>query len=254
MELVNIFVVSHKKMDELKSINLLNGYKYIHVGNSDSNGYEFTDSTGNNIGYKNKNYCELTATYWLNKNISSQIKGIVHYRRFFFHPSLNLFNASILKEKEIIKTLSSYDVILPVKRNLKVLDKCKTCRDHFIKCHGEKNLNYLTHVIKSYFPEYTQKWIRQLESYKISCYNMIIAKEDVFNKYCNFVFDILNKTEEYITTHLGIIPNDRIFGFMAERLTDLFFDDTEYKIKRFSVINTDGNIFKQNIKCLLKFD
>lgn len=42
---------------------------------------DILDNTGQNISEKNKQYCEMTATYWVWKNTSHHWKGIEHYRR-----------------------------------------------------------------------------------------------------------------------------------------------------------------------------
>ena len=81
-EKIKIYVATHKKvpMPE-KSI-----YQPIRVGaalNEDDFGY-VRDDTGDNISNKNKNFCELTATYWILKNDNSDIVGLKHYRRYFF--------------------------------------------------------------------------------------------------------------------------------------------------------------------------
>ncbi|MBR6268426.1 MAG: DUF4422 domain-containing protein [Selenomonadaceae bacterium] len=39
------------------------------------------DNTGKNISARNKQYCEMTATYWVWKNTHHTWKGIEHYRR-----------------------------------------------------------------------------------------------------------------------------------------------------------------------------
>lgn len=65
----------------------------VHVGSAlatkrmDPLKYYYDDS-GENISEKNPTYCELTAQYWLWKNVQADYYGLCHYRRFLcFNPS-----------------------------------------------------------------------------------------------------------------------------------------------------------------------
>ena len=47
-----------------------------------------TDAEGDNISRYNPYYCELTGLYWAWKNLSCDVVGSCHYRRYFGHRTL----------------------------------------------------------------------------------------------------------------------------------------------------------------------
>ena len=77
-----IYIVTHKKFKP--PVDPM--YVPIQVGkqNTKKNLNILSDDTGDNIAYKNANYCELTALYWIWKNeMQADIIGMCHYRRYF---------------------------------------------------------------------------------------------------------------------------------------------------------------------------
>ena len=56
---------------------------YSQVGISERTGDIIRDDCGENISQKNPYYCELTATYYIWKNITADVVGLCHYRRYF---------------------------------------------------------------------------------------------------------------------------------------------------------------------------
>lgn len=79
------------------------------------------DNTGDNISAKNPNYCELTALYWVWKNLDCEYIGLCHYRRYFGHKvhakDIKKKKGAIFTKTDYEKLLTKYDVILPKTRN-----------------------------------------------------------------------------------------------------------------------------------------
>jgi hypothetical protein len=79
-----LVITAHHKNDA--AIPLFKRYFFpIQVG-AELTPYRFQiipDNLGDNISFKNKNYCELTAHYYVLKNLEFDYAGLMHYRRIF---------------------------------------------------------------------------------------------------------------------------------------------------------------------------
>ena len=121
---IQLFVCYHKDGDFINSNPLIP----LFIGSAETKSLNISkDNTGDNIADKNSNYCELTAVYWIWKNISTDFVGLFHYRRFLNFKSdvtkFHYFSSSFAKkygitEKNIEKILQTCDVILPKKAYL----------------------------------------------------------------------------------------------------------------------------------------
>ena len=67
-----IYIVSHKRLMPPR----LRGYRPIQVGPGEDYPGFIRDNTGDNIADKNASYCELTAMYWMWKNVDEPYKGL----------------------------------------------------------------------------------------------------------------------------------------------------------------------------------
>lgn len=234
-----IYVVTHKKVKK----RLPKLYKYIQVGKSFSNedyGY-LSDDTGDNIALKNKNYCELTALYWIWKNvIDVDVVGICHYRRFFTKNYYSNSALSFITSRDIDKILKKYDVIVPQKEDWKEY----TVREYYSKCNGfDKDINTTREGILKMFPDYIQSFDVVMSSHKAFYFNMFILKKELFDSYCEWLFAILNYVEEHTDISNYSKQEARIFGYISEILLNVWIEKNKLKYKELKVVNVETSIF-----------
>lgn len=217
---VQIFVSYHKPFKLFKNKYL----QPIHVGrdvflNKDTCDGDYQkikkwllkntigDNTSDNISLKNPNYCELTAQYWAWKNCNANYVGFCHYRRLFD-----------LNNSKISKLLNEYDIILP---RIFTLD-C-TVREQYNRDHIKEDLDKTLEIIASKYPDYMEDAENVLNKKTIYFCNMFITNRELFNSYCEWLFDILFELEK-VTVISENKYQSRIFGFLSERLLNIFIE------------------------------
>lgn len=221
-----IYICTHKKIDNPN----YPGYAILMLGSEGKNTYGFIpDNLKDNISLKNKNYCELTGAYWIWKNSSDPIKGLVHYRRFF---SNNFMFNSAISYKDCEKILNRYDVILPFERKLS-----ETTLENYTKeCGYEKDVLIVKGIIQEKYPDYIPVFNEFFKSNAVRFFNMIIARSEVFDAYSSWLFDILFELEKRTDISGYNDYQQRIYGFMSERLLNVYFLKNDYRIFECGVV------------------
>lgn len=243
---IKIFVVTHKTA---KFPNK-NCYIPIQAGSEihEKLGY-MDDNIGDNISKKNNNYCELTALYWIWKNCNSDIVGLTHYRRYFFTKRFCSDINKVIDEVEINKYLEKYDVIVPEPEYILKY----TVKDEYKKMHHIKDLENCREIIKKIYPEYQDAFDKVMESRKLHQYNMLIAKKELVNKYCKWLFTILFELEKITDISNYDTYNKRIYGFLSERLFNVWLEKNKnLKKKELPVNNIEVGNINWQIKNQLK--
>nr|WP_321374797.1 DUF4422 domain-containing protein [uncultured Bacteroides sp.] len=232
-----IIVCAHKQ-DFFISDDL---YMPIQVGKSISNvDLEIQgDNSGDNISKKNREYCELTAHYWAWKNLKGidQI-GLAHYRRYldFSNNSSVLLNAKPKSEVNSPKTdfnklLDKYDIVLSNYDYHAASNKIHYCYKHILE-----DYEILRESLAELFPEYLPSFDHiMIRNNKASVGNMFFTKWAVFDAYSEWLFTLLFEVEKRVK----LSPYDyqrRVFGFMAERLIDVYCHYNKLKVKRCPIL------------------
>ena len=183
---VKIYVAAHKP-DAVRHDDV---YTPIHVGRAiskfrDEMADMIGDDTGDNISEKNSSYSEMTAHYWIWKNVHDvEYVGLCHYRR--------LFGIDITSEN-IEQIMRGYDVMM-VNPDYQI-DSVYSC---FVKFIGGENMTIASQVIKKLCPEYYEGLIRLGDDVKYHPYNMLICKKEIYDRYAEWIFPILMECERYI--------------------------------------------------------
>lgn len=232
---MQIFVVTHKAFD----VRLKPGYFPIQVGYGDSLGI-LRDNQGDNISQKNKNYCELTAAYWMWKNSTADIIGLEHYRRYFVHRSFlkkyfEYAEKDILSIEEIKQYLMRYDIIVPTKLIL----YNTTVQEHYEKYFKISDYLKCREIINRLYPEYLEAFDEVSSRHGFYPYNMMITRKELFNRYHEWLFTILFELEK-VTNLSGYDDyQKRIYGFLSERLFNVWLVMNSYSVCEIPVINTN---------------
>lgn len=231
-EKIKVLVVTHKKFD----LSLPTCYIPIIVGaNQEEIDFPkfYSDSIGENISEKNKHYCELTAYYWAWKNLNSEIIGIVHYRRFL----LNSKKGDWLSEYEIDRILKKQKAILPKKRNYFI----ETTWNHYKNNHNINDLVKVKQIIKNKYPDYLEYFETVMKSKKGHRFNILVMNKTEFDLYCEWLFSILFELDEKIDVSNYDSYQTRVFGFLSERLLDVWIEknNIDYKEKPVKFIGNE---------------
>ena len=220
------------------------------------------DNTGDNISEKNPYFCELTATYWIWKNVKTDIVGLMHYRRFFnfksnstkfykFAP--NFLEKYGINEHNINRILNEYDIILPKKSPETKI----SVYDYYKKEHYGKDLDLVLQIIHEKYPSIYEQTCNILKNNsRTYIANMLICKKDLFDSYASWLFSILFELEQKIQKDITQrdLYQQRVYGFLAERLMDVFLlTNPKLKIKEFPILYHEdkfSNYLKYKIKML----
>ena len=201
------------------------------------------DNSGDNISALNPNFSELTALYWLWKNADRtgiDAWGLCHYRRYFtvdvrkllfikksrVYYSLQQGPIDAVVNDRLYQTmqnlLQSHDVLLqrPVYAHKKD-GKTFTIEEAYAKAHDARDWQITLDIIRSKYPEYTSSIDSFNKKVKMSYYNMMVARWELWDDYLAWLFDILFEVQKRVA--ISADPYQaRIFGFLSERLLNLF--------------------------------
>lgn len=187
---------------------------------SDKRVAPLTDDTGENISAKNKQYCELSATYWVWKNTGHAWTGIEHYRRHLL-VTPNMLGGDV-------------DAVLP----LPYLCYPDTMAQFRRFVSGDVQ-QALLRALKTLHPLEYGEYEKILYGPYQYTYNIFCAKRAVFEDYCGWFFEITGHME-IMSDKVPEIRETRALSYVAEVLTNLYFT---YNQGRWNIRHTGREIY-----------
>ena len=136
-----------------------------------------------------------------------------------------------LNLETINKYIQKYDLILPMKSELKLVNVNNAREDYGTIIPGTDVKDYI---------------LEQRETTRRYFYNIFVMRKDIFFDYCNFLFSVLGKLDKVIDTSNYSINGKRTLAYLGEALFDCYMrkltDERIIKYKELGVVKIFENI------------
>ena len=211
------------------------------------------DDEGENISHKNAHYCELTGLYWAWKNLKVDYIGLAHYRRHFSNGRLFVDKKRrVITGAELQEKLRDTDVLLPTPRNYWI----ETNYSQYAHAHHAIDLDMTKKILQEKYPQYIKAWDASMKKTTGHRFNMFIMKKGKFDSYCEWLFDVLFELEKRLDISAYNKYDSRVFGFVSERLLDVWITTNAVEYKNTSYVfmesqnwfNKGWNFVKRKIR------
>ncbi|MFI3328531.1 MAG: DUF4422 domain-containing protein [Rikenellaceae bacterium] len=252
MKKIKILICTHKDFPLPKG----EIYQPIFVGSAISKesipANTIADDSGDNISARNGSFCELTAQYWGWKNMADvDYLGLCHYRRYFdFDETISGFCGARELEylnnpepQKILSHLENNDIIAIRPTKYKT-----TLRRHYNKNHHASDLNRVAKIIARIYPQYRPSFKRVMSRKEMSICNMFLAPKQLFDNYSKWLFDILFELEKMVDTSTRDNYQKRLFGFLSERLLNVYIEHNKLKVKHLPLVDLVASSDNSNKK------
>ena len=241
--IVKIFISAHK---DFKNYRFNPVYNIVVDEKS-----QLKDNYNLNVLYANegklfdlkKAYGEMGKLYYiyqlyLNRTFSTKYIGFNHYRRYFD------FGDNI---PDLDYIFNNYDIILINKWKIN-----ETVRAQFCHFHICSKFDQILDIIKEIKTDYYEAALKVSIGTELYLCNIFIMKKEDFFKYCEFIFDILfefdkrnnfTSDKEVLNYSKSLFYNNinksiyqsRLEGFLAERISNIFYNKNFKRIKTFKI-------------------
>lgn len=225
------------------------------------------DDCGENISEKYPFYGELTGLYNLWKTNTSDYKGIFQAgqvlnfksRETKFHRIKKDFLKRYgLNDDSLVAACRKADIILPQKS--KRIQNAFSLYEAYQQLHVGSDLELCLQIIRKHYPDIYDTALTVLSEQRFYPGNIFIAKKEIFDTYCQWLFTILFAVERKIQTDVAQRTNTQkpAYKFLAEVLLNIYMTDLQRKNPALSVQVYPSLYYESSLKkwhqyCLKNF-
>ena len=149
--------------------------------------------------------------------------------------------SQLYRYDELTDLLKNYDIILPKPSALK-----QTAENEIkIKCCDNETFNKLREIVNNNHSDYLNEFDTFFKQNKVSLFNMMFCKAELFDSYCEWLFSILFDLEKCVDMTNFTDYQKRLYGFLSERLLNIWVKKERLKVKHLSVINTETTLYQK---------
>lgn len=211
----------------------------------------YDDLNGRNLRELNPYINEITALYYVYKNLSETMTdnwyGLCHYRRYFCESGCD----KILLKNDFDNIFKDYDCITNGFENFNDVilqpnykwNLFRSVRNHveeqsyyqFYACFGA-----IYDAMLYACPQYIDYFIKSMNSTTMFYCEMIAMKKEYMDKFCKWLFSFLvNATKKIVNSDMKL-DNQRLMGFFTERILITWIlkeinDNPNFKVKALDV-------------------
>jgi SAM-dependent methyltransferase len=254
---VGIFAVGHRadRMPAISGIRRILAGAGGHMTNA---GPEIVrDDVGENIACRNAEFSEMTAIYWVWKNVPDlDVVGFCHYRRYFdlrtntWHPDRETRLRSLVQVRQHESSFADPAAIAAHLDAGSIIVSRPTAEgvanpEQYMTAHVPEHYLAMVNYVLEHHPQCARQVVAQARDARFYGNNMFIMPWATFDGLCRFWFDCLFGLEPLLGTRPGGYQR-RVLAFLSERIFDIhmrWLRDSGQRIAEYPIFFLEESVF-----------
>lgn len=216
-----------------------------------------SDDCGENISHKHPFYKELTVLYNLWKTNTSDYKGLLHAHRLlnfktkesrFHRIKKDYLQRYGLSNETVRAACEKADIILP--RKSEKIKNAFSIYESYQKEYVGSDLELCLQIIRKHYPDMYDTALTLLSEQRLYPANIFIAKREIFDTYCQWLFTILFAVEQKIQQEVIQRPSNQqaVYPLLAELLLNIYVADLQKKNPSLKIVVYPELIYEPSLK------